>query len=253
MVRFCGEIILPRTPPELLAAASSSGGRPDCWAALTCSAPKSAFAEVSDPETATPNQPSTGERKASPAPAAATKWPIVAACPGQVHDVGEGQHARSPSGWRSAVRRRSRRHSRTASPARTPRTACRERFRRRARGCRRWRPGAATRMLPPTGLPSGSMTFRKGQSMTPGSPWRRQSLTGGICAIGEDHDDEGVRGVGAQHLGPRVVLRPGPRCVRRSGRRRAPVRRRACGTGGSADQRGRAASAAPMSASCGET
>ncbi|GAB2762821.1 hypothetical protein GCM10027072_71760 [Streptomyces bullii] len=36
---------------------------------------------MSDPETATPNQPSTGDGKASPAPAAATKGPMLAACP----------------------------------------------------------------------------------------------------------------------------------------------------------------------------
>ncbi len=72
MVRFCGEIILPRTPPELLAAARSSAERPDSRAAVTWRAPKRALAEVSEPVTATPNQPRTGERKARPAPAAAT-------------------------------------------------------------------------------------------------------------------------------------------------------------------------------------
>src|SRR5437764_841146 len=77
MVRFCGETILPSTPPELFAAASRSAASPVLFAAVTCRAPNSAFDDVSEPETATPNQPSTGERNASPAPAAATNVPIV--------------------------------------------------------------------------------------------------------------------------------------------------------------------------------
>ena len=50
-------------------------------AALTCSAPNSAFDEVSDPVTATPNQPSRGESTAKKAPVVARKSPIVAVCP----------------------------------------------------------------------------------------------------------------------------------------------------------------------------
>jgi hypothetical protein len=61
-VRFCGEIILPRTPPLL---ASRSGGSYDSRAAVTWRAPKRALAEVSDTVTATSNQPRTGDRKAS--------------------------------------------------------------------------------------------------------------------------------------------------------------------------------------------
>ena len=72
MARFCGEIILPSTPPELLAAASSIWSSPASLAASTCSAPNSALDEVSEPVTATPSQPmsATGSAKASPAPAA---------------------------------------------------------------------------------------------------------------------------------------------------------------------------------------
>jgi hypothetical protein len=46
MARFCGEIILPSTPPELLAAVSSTGWTPAALAAVTCREPKTASAEV---------------------------------------------------------------------------------------------------------------------------------------------------------------------------------------------------------------
>src|SRR3954453_16918615 len=81
MARFCGEIILPSTPPELLAAAISVGERSACLAAVTCSAPNSALDEVSEPVTATPNQPSSDERNAKAPPAPASHWPIVIVWP----------------------------------------------------------------------------------------------------------------------------------------------------------------------------
>src|SRR3954463_8813893 len=64
MVRFGGEIISPNPPPELLAPASSSGNNPVRPAAVTWRAPNRALADVSEPDTATPNHPRTGERKA---------------------------------------------------------------------------------------------------------------------------------------------------------------------------------------------
>src|SRR5476649_2297616 len=73
IARFCGEIILPSTPPEELAAAIRAGLSPTCLAAETCSAPNSEFEEVSEPVTATPSQPRIGERNANAAPAPATQ------------------------------------------------------------------------------------------------------------------------------------------------------------------------------------
>src|SRR5947209_10714340 len=81
MARFWGETILAITPPELLAAAMSVGERPACLAAATCSAPKSELVEVSDPVTAVPNQPISGDRKAKNPPAPAAQVPSVAVWP----------------------------------------------------------------------------------------------------------------------------------------------------------------------------
>src|SRR5665811_2530699 len=72
IARFWGEIILPRTPPEELAAAISAGLIPVLVAAETCNAPKSEFDEVSEPVTATPSQPRTGEKIANAAPVSYT-------------------------------------------------------------------------------------------------------------------------------------------------------------------------------------
>jgi len=44
---FCGEIILPITPPDELVAAISTGFKPSCPAATTCSLPNSALPDVS--------------------------------------------------------------------------------------------------------------------------------------------------------------------------------------------------------------
>src|SRR3954466_4854369 len=81
MARFCGEIILPSTPPEEFEAAISTGSRPAWWAAVTCSAPNSEFDEVSEPVTATPSQPRNGDRTAKKPPAPAIQVPSVAVWP----------------------------------------------------------------------------------------------------------------------------------------------------------------------------
>src|SRR5215216_3860260 len=81
IARFCGEIILPSTPPEELAAASSVGERFAFCAAATWSVPKSEFDDVSDPVTATPSHPMIGDRNASAPPAPAIHWPIVMVWP----------------------------------------------------------------------------------------------------------------------------------------------------------------------------
>src|SRR3954464_9951925 len=83
IARFCGLIILPSTPPELFAAASSTLESPDLFAAVTCKAPNREFDEVSDPVTATPSHPRIGEMSANTPPAPAiqvpsvTVWPLV--------------------------------------------------------------------------------------------------------------------------------------------------------------------------------
>src|SRR5215470_15517018 len=81
MARFCGEIILPSTPPDELAAAISVVLRPALVPAATCSAPNSEFEDVSEPVTATPSQPRIGERTANAAPAPAIQLPRVAVWP----------------------------------------------------------------------------------------------------------------------------------------------------------------------------
>ena len=72
---------MPSTPPELFAAAISTGSRPACFAAVTCSAPNKEFDDVSDPVTATPSQPRIGDSSAKAAPAPAIQVPSVAVCP----------------------------------------------------------------------------------------------------------------------------------------------------------------------------
>src|SRR5215210_6207761 len=81
IARFCGEIIFPSTPPELLAAARSVGVTPASFAAATCSPPKRAFDDVSDPVTDTPSQPIIGDRKAKNEPAPAAHRPSVIVWP----------------------------------------------------------------------------------------------------------------------------------------------------------------------------
>src|SRR5262245_12964105 len=54
----CASIILPMTPPEELAAAIRIGDRPNCWDVIFCKFPNRMFDAVSEPVSATPNQPS---------------------------------------------------------------------------------------------------------------------------------------------------------------------------------------------------
>src|SRR5215210_750833 len=81
IARFCGEIIFPSTPPELLAAASSVLLTPASFAAATCRPPNSALDDVSDPVTATPSQPIIGDRNANKDPAPAAHSPSVIVWP----------------------------------------------------------------------------------------------------------------------------------------------------------------------------
>src|SRR6478672_6056306 len=81
IARFCGEIILPSTPPEEFAAAIRTGLSPVWLAAVTCRAPNSELDDVSEPVTATPSHPSTGERRANAAPAPAIHAPSVPVWP----------------------------------------------------------------------------------------------------------------------------------------------------------------------------
>jgi len=55
---LCASIILPITPPELFAAAISTGLRPSLFAVIVCRLPNNTFEDVSLPVTATPSQPS---------------------------------------------------------------------------------------------------------------------------------------------------------------------------------------------------
>ncbi len=64
----CGEIILPVTPPVVLAATSSTSDTPICWAVVACSAENSALDEVSEPVRNTPSQPRNGEKKVKALP-----------------------------------------------------------------------------------------------------------------------------------------------------------------------------------------
>ena len=74
---FCGEIILPITPPEELAAANSTGLRSSCLAATTCRLPNSALPEVSLPDSETATQPRNGDRITNKCPTEATPEPSV--------------------------------------------------------------------------------------------------------------------------------------------------------------------------------
>ena len=78
---FCGEIILPMTPPEELAAANKMGLSPSCLAATTCKLPNNALPDVSLPDRNTATQPKNGERMTNAPPSAATPAPSVYAMP----------------------------------------------------------------------------------------------------------------------------------------------------------------------------
>src|SRR5438270_10287341 len=55
----CASIILPITPPDELAALIRIGERPNCSEVIFCRLPNRIFDAVSDPVSATPNQPSS--------------------------------------------------------------------------------------------------------------------------------------------------------------------------------------------------
>src|SRR6185369_6641985 len=59
----CASIILPITPPDELAAAMRTGDRPSCSEVIFCRLPNSTLEAVSDPVSATPNQPSKVPKK----------------------------------------------------------------------------------------------------------------------------------------------------------------------------------------------
>src|SRR5579859_863829 len=74
---FCGEIILPRTPPDELVAANSKGFKFSCRAATTCKFPNSALPDVSLPDRNTAIQPRKGENRRNALPLEATARPNV--------------------------------------------------------------------------------------------------------------------------------------------------------------------------------
>src|ERR1700761_1450456 len=74
-------IILPITPPDELAAAIRIGDRPNCSDVIFCRLPNSTLEAVSDPVSATPNQPSSVPKKGYSTPVAAKARPSVASTP----------------------------------------------------------------------------------------------------------------------------------------------------------------------------
>src|SRR5260370_41574048 len=76
-------IILPMTPPLLLLAQARMGLIPSCSALIRCRFPKRTFEEVSLPVSATPSQPSSGEKNGNTGPAVAKASPMVAARPAE--------------------------------------------------------------------------------------------------------------------------------------------------------------------------
>ena len=77
-----GEIILPVTPPVVLAATVSTGDRPSWLAVVACSAPNKALADVSEPVRNTPIQPRKGEKNTN-------AWPVWASARASVADSPE--------------------------------------------------------------------------------------------------------------------------------------------------------------------
>src|SRR5213076_3583251 len=74
----CASIILPMTPPEEFAAPIRIGDRPNCSEVIFCRLPNRMFDAVSDPVSATPNQPSSVPKKGYSTPVAAKARPSVA-------------------------------------------------------------------------------------------------------------------------------------------------------------------------------
>src|SRR5262245_21182546 len=70
--RFCGLIILPITPPELLVAVVRTGLSPETDAVVACSGPKSVLDDVSLPVRNTPNMPRKAEKNGNIQPVAAS-------------------------------------------------------------------------------------------------------------------------------------------------------------------------------------
>ena len=70
--RFCGLIILPMTPAELLVAPIRIGSSPDTFAVVACSGPNNVFDDVSLPVRNTPSIPSHAEKNGNSHPVAAS-------------------------------------------------------------------------------------------------------------------------------------------------------------------------------------
>src|SRR4051794_115311 len=66
--RFCGLIIFPITPAELLVAAINTGSSPDNLAVVACSGPNSVLDDVSLPVRKTPIIPSHAAKKGNSTP-----------------------------------------------------------------------------------------------------------------------------------------------------------------------------------------
>src|SRR5438105_1018938 len=77
----CASIILPITPPDELAAAIRTDESPSCSEVIFCRLPNRMFEAVSDPVSATPNQPSSVPKKGYSTPVAANARPSVASTP----------------------------------------------------------------------------------------------------------------------------------------------------------------------------
>src|SRR5476651_731363 len=74
-------IILPITPPDELAAPIRIGDRLSCSEVIFCRLPNRMFDAVSDPVSATPNQPSRVPKKGYNTPVPANARPSVASTP----------------------------------------------------------------------------------------------------------------------------------------------------------------------------
>ena len=73
----CGEIILPVTPPLVLAATKSTSLTPIWWAVVACSELNRALDDVSEPVRKTPSQPRNGEKNGNAAPVPASTSAMV--------------------------------------------------------------------------------------------------------------------------------------------------------------------------------
>src|SRR3979411_486244 len=77
----CASIILPMTPPDELAALIRTDDSPSCSEVIFCRLPNRMLEAVSDPVSATPNQPSSVPKKGYSTPVAANARPSVASTP----------------------------------------------------------------------------------------------------------------------------------------------------------------------------